>query len=270
MIYTASYFAPKNWHGRLIPISRSIPAALVDRVEADHPLRWLLAPSQDLLRWWKRQETYYGEMGWEFPAEQAIDQYTDRYRQELRQEFEIGDGRRMTAVAELRDYLQKADPSHDETWLCWEPAGEFCHRNLDFKFVVKFRPDCAGGMDQPKQDELKPKKPTQEDGLNGQGDRNIIQSDSKPPVAGKQPENESLEIGDVVRLKLMPSRIYRVLSAQIGTGIVVDTGKPWYWHYELEPVGGGARAYWSRSQLEKIEYSFSSGFYQTFGIGDAN
>ncbi len=135
MIYTASYFSPSAHHGALVPISRSVPTQYKG-LDGNHPLQPLLAPSADLLKWWKKQEKRYKEMGWEFPGDEIIGEYTSRYREEIRANKD-----------EILKYLLQVDLSKDETWLCWEKPGEFCHRNLAYELAAKVRPDCVGGKD---------------------------------------------------------------------------------------------------------------------------
>ncbi|KAI9129387.1 DUF488 family protein [Acaryochloris sp. CCMEE 5410] len=117
-IYSASYFEPQNHHGSLISISRSHPRSF--KVDA-----WLsfLAPSQRLLDDWKHNQLNEEE-------------YTDRYRQELQQSW-----------PQVNSWLTSLTAERDCTLLCWEKAGEFCHRNLAMKAIRKHRPDCYGGCD---------------------------------------------------------------------------------------------------------------------------
>lgn len=138
MIYTASYFQETHHHGQLVPISRGIPPQYRSRVDAYHPLRELLQPPEALLTWWKAQEQLAIESGAAFPLEQQIDEYTAQYREAIK-----------AVLPDLKTYLAHLEPASDETWLCWEAPGEFCHRNLAFALVERFRPDCVGGQDAP-------------------------------------------------------------------------------------------------------------------------
>lgn len=117
MLYTASYFQPKNHHGRCVGISRSVPRHFVpdDRL-------LFLAPSAALLR----------------DCKQGLsdEAYIERYREELRSRWAI-----------VKPWLQQLDPSEDQTLLCWEHKGNFCHRNLVALMIQKFRSDCWGGAD---------------------------------------------------------------------------------------------------------------------------
>lgn len=125
MIYTASYFQQENHHGELVSISLTTPRGF--RVESKMPF---LAPPQSLLNDWKKGMT-----------EEA---YIQAYRQHCRNFFNGPESN--TAIA---NWLRGLSPSIDQTLLCWERAGDFCHRNLAIKFVQKYRPDCYGGMDIP-------------------------------------------------------------------------------------------------------------------------
>ena len=115
-VYTASYFETNNHHGKLISISRTIPS---DFKGVKQTLDFL-APSSSLLQAWKKKQD-----------ETA---YIDRYRQECRINLE-----------KIKSYIAKLKSEEDETWLCWERAGSFCHRELAIKFVQLYRPDCYGG-----------------------------------------------------------------------------------------------------------------------------
>ena len=115
-IYSASYFEPENHHGLLVSISRSHPRSF--KVDSQLPF---LAPSQSLLEDWKHHQLTETE-------------YTERYRQELQQSW-----------SQILPWLVSLTPEGDCTLLCWEKAGEFCHRNLAMKLIRKHRPDCYGG-----------------------------------------------------------------------------------------------------------------------------
>ena len=118
MLYSASYFEPQNHHGSLVSISRSHPRSF----QVDDQLPFL-APSQRLLDDWKHHQL-------------TEEGYIDRYRQELQQ-----------AWPQVNSWLASLTPEGDCTLLCWEKAGEFCHRNLAMKVVRKHRPDCYSGRD---------------------------------------------------------------------------------------------------------------------------
>ena len=117
-IYSASYFQPENHHGSSISISRSHPRSF----QVDTRLSFL-APSQALLDNWKHHQLTEAD-------------YTERYRHELQQVW-----------PQVESWLISLTPESDCTLLCWEKAGEFCHRNLAMQMIRKHRPDCYGGRD---------------------------------------------------------------------------------------------------------------------------
>ena len=118
MIHTASFFRKDHWIGEPIAISLYPPKWFKgDRLE-------FLAPSSRLLSDWKQGMT-----------EQ---EYIDRFRNEL---MLI---RRWPTV---KHWLDGLNPAIDQTLLCYEKPGEFCHRNLVYAMVQRHRPDCLGVQD---------------------------------------------------------------------------------------------------------------------------
>lgn len=118
MIYTASYFESLCHHGRLISISRTIPKGF--RVDGTLPI---FVPAREILRAWKTGEI--DEEG-----------YKDRYRAQLQ-----------SVWPEVKAWVRSLDFRENATLLCWERAGEFCHRNLVGAVVEHLRPDVFGGRD---------------------------------------------------------------------------------------------------------------------------
>ena len=118
MIYTASYFQSENHHGSRISISRSEP----QKIAVDGKLA-IFVPEQSILSDYK-----HGRID--------IEGYINRYREQMRR-----------SLPQIRAWLDSLDPSVDMTLLCWEKAGQFCHRNLAIAFVERYRPDCFGGRD---------------------------------------------------------------------------------------------------------------------------
>jgi ASCH domain len=113
-IYTASYFQPQNHHGAIVSISRSHPK----HIQVSDRLPFF-APSQSLLSDKPN------------PAE-----YTNRFREEIRDR-----------MPQIRVWLESLTPDQTLTLCCWEPAGQFCHRNLVAALIEHYRPDCFGGCD---------------------------------------------------------------------------------------------------------------------------
>ncbi len=126
MIYTASYFQPKNHHGQVISISRSTPKGIT--VDGSLPF---LAPPADLLRDWDSTKKAGNPMPWE--------EYTARYKVHFAR-----------GLAEFKTWLSTLTPDQDVTLCCWEKAGDNCHRNLVGIAVQKFAPELWGGADVPK------------------------------------------------------------------------------------------------------------------------
>lgn len=118
MLYTASYLESTHHHGLLLSISRSVPKGY----KTDGKLDFLI-PSAELLVEWKASRLNEAE-------------YTQRYREQIKESWQ-----------EVKAWLDNLHSKPDQTLLCWEPKGKFCHRNLVAKLVKKYRPDCFGGCD---------------------------------------------------------------------------------------------------------------------------
>lgn len=118
MLYTASYLESTHHQGLLLSISRSVPKGF----KIDGKLEFLI-PSAELLLDWKASRLNEAE-------------YSQRYREQIKQAWQ-----------EVKEWLDNLAPKPDQTLLCWEAKGKFCHRNLIAKLVQKHRPDCFGGCD---------------------------------------------------------------------------------------------------------------------------
>ncbi|KJH69801.1 DUF488 family protein, N3 subclade [Aliterella atlantica] len=118
MLYTASYFEPEHHHGVLLSISRSVPKGF----RVDGALDFL-APNAQLLKDWKAK---------------SIDEeaYCQRYRLQLKESWQ-----------QVSSWLKSLDAKTNQTLLCWEHQGAFCHRNLIALLVQKHRSDVFGGCD---------------------------------------------------------------------------------------------------------------------------
>lgn len=121
MIYTASYFQSQFHHGELISISRSNPKGF----KSIGKLSIFVPDSREIKALGKQDQD---------PAFESS--YVDLYRHLCSQRLDA-----------IHRWLNSLDPNCDQTLLCWERKGDFCHRNLAIKFVQKFRSDCYGGMD---------------------------------------------------------------------------------------------------------------------------
>ena len=103
MLYTASFYAPQNWIGQPFRVSRQHPRG--KRVQWESlPFFY---PDRELLRAYRN-----GELGFE--------SLSATYRQEL--------DRKSLADPQMRDWLKDATKLGDFTLLCFEPAGQPCHR----------------------------------------------------------------------------------------------------------------------------------------------
>ena len=117
MIYTASFFAPSHHHGAVTSISLKAPNQF-----SSPPSLELFKPTWTLLKDWKRS-----------PDEER---YIAEYRSLMKERW-VG----------VSGWLKDLDPNIDQTLCCWEPAGDFCHRNLVGLMVQRYRPECWGGRD---------------------------------------------------------------------------------------------------------------------------
>ncbi len=118
MLYTASYFESRHWHGDLIAISPSVPKEI--KVKASLPF---LFPSVELLSAWRAKQIDEVE-------------YTERYRAQIKDSW-----------SQVKKWLDSLKPEKDLTLVCWERKGEWCHRNLLAKLAKSYRPDCFRGCD---------------------------------------------------------------------------------------------------------------------------
>jgi hypothetical protein len=133
MIYTASFDAKEHHHGTLKSLCWRIPCIEKGKRLLIYPQNRLdfLIPARALVPLYKQAVSQHGQ-------EEAIQVFKSAYIEQLRENLPL-----------IRAYLKELDPEQDETWLSKAKAGEFSHRNLAFKLVQTYRPDCAGGMDVP-------------------------------------------------------------------------------------------------------------------------
>jgi uncharacterized protein YeaO (DUF488 family) len=121
MIYTASFFQPENHHGKLVPISRTVPKGFSTKDSLS-----FFIPSSSLLKDWKA-----GKL--------TKEEYIDRYREEMK-----------VNLPQIKEWVNSLDSEIDQTLLCWEKTTDknyFCHRELVIKFVQVWKPICFGGCD---------------------------------------------------------------------------------------------------------------------------
>lgn len=125
MLYCASYKEPLNHHGQLVSISRSVPRGVEVAEHLD-----CFKPSKELLTWW--QSTAKDSRAWA--------EYTSRFWALLAE--------RKTQILDWIAALGRK-PTNDMTLLCWERAGQLCHRNLVARLLQKHCISWFGGCDVP-------------------------------------------------------------------------------------------------------------------------
>lgn len=220
MIFTASYFQPENHRGLLVPISRGIPKGVA--VQEEHPLRSLLAPPQKLLTEWNKTKEECDRRAEPFPQQYHLDWYTSIYREHIRDNY-----------PKIKEYVLSLDSTKDETWLCWERAGEFCHRNLAIEIVRSLRPDCFGGMDVSSSQQVALKSEP--------GELTPEQIEAlKAEVFGKKEEEKIKRtplIGKRVKLKFPPHFEYEVIgetdetkTSSVVLKLASDRGRVAFWY----------------------------------------
>lgn len=121
MLYTASYYQPAHWIGTRYRVSRGHPRGRV----ADWEKQPYLYPSRPLL-------TEYRDGAIDF---RELDL---RYRAELEATLE-GEGG-------FRDWVSGLSVDGDVTLLCFEPAGDPCHRRLAAAWLLERVPGLQLGL----------------------------------------------------------------------------------------------------------------------------
>ena len=120
MLYTASFYAPQNWAGRPYRVSRAHPRGQRTQWETLP----FLYPQRELIRSYRT-----GEM--DFAA------FAQEYRQGLDQGYE--------RLAEFQEWLRAVPSWGDFTLLCFEPAGEPCHRRTLAQWLLEQVPNLVPG-----------------------------------------------------------------------------------------------------------------------------
>jgi uncharacterized protein YeaO (DUF488 family) len=121
MLYTASFYEPAHWIGARYRISRGHPRGKV----TDWELQPHLYPSRSLL-------TEYRDGAIDF---RELDL---RYRAEVEGTYGSEGG--------FRAWVEGLAASGDVTLLCFEPAGEPCHRRLAAAWLLEQAPDLELGL----------------------------------------------------------------------------------------------------------------------------
>ena len=120
MLYTASFYAPQDWVDRTYRISRQHPRG--------RKVQWetlpLVYPPRELLRAYRAREIDFSQ----FAAE---------YRRGLEQQFE-----RSTA---FQEWVRSTPSLGDFTLLCFERAGEPCHRLVLARWLKEKVPSLEMG-----------------------------------------------------------------------------------------------------------------------------
>ena len=120
MLYTASFYAPEDWVGRTYRISRQHPRG--------RKVQWetlpLVYPARDLLRAFRAHQVDFS-------------QFADEYREGLDQQLE--------SSAEFQEWVRSAPSLGDFTLLCFERAGEPCHRLVLARWLLERVPGLALG-----------------------------------------------------------------------------------------------------------------------------
>ena len=120
MLYTASFYESRHWVGVRFRISRAHPRGR----KTEWQVQPALYPSRALL-------TDYRQGNLTFPELDV------RYREELDETYE--------REAEFRSFLEQLPDMGDFTLLCFEPAGEPCHRRCAAAWLLERVPDLALG-----------------------------------------------------------------------------------------------------------------------------
>ena len=120
MLYTASFYEPGHWVGTRYRISRAHPRGR----KTDWDVQPALFPSRALLTAYRQGDFAFSELD-------------VRYRDELDGTFQ--------ADAEFRDFLDQLPALGDFTLLCFEPAGEPCHRRSAAAWLLERVPSLGLG-----------------------------------------------------------------------------------------------------------------------------
>lgn len=134
MLYTASYFEPQNHHGKLISISRSRPKNFTQLPTLD-----FFTPSQDLLNFWKDRSKSAAPVDAVSRSEELVgywSEYQQGFLDLLNDRFE-----------QVEEWLTSLNQNDHYTLLCWEKAGDYCHRNDVGELIAARQKELWGGFD---------------------------------------------------------------------------------------------------------------------------
>ena len=120
MLYTASFYAPEDWVGRAYRVSRQHPRG--------RKVQWetlpLVDPARELLRAYRAHQIDFS-------------QFANDYREGLEQQFERS--------AEFQEWVRSVPSLDDFTLLCFERAGEPCHRLVLARWLGEKVPELEVG-----------------------------------------------------------------------------------------------------------------------------
>ena len=120
MLYTASFYEPRHWMGQRYRISRAHPRGR----KTEWEVQPALYPSRALLSDYRQGNLTFAELD-------------TRYRDELDETHERDAG--------FRVFLEHLPATGDFTLLCFEPAGEPCHRRCAAAWLLERVPGLALG-----------------------------------------------------------------------------------------------------------------------------
>ena len=120
MLYTASFYEPRHWVGARYRISRAHPRGR----KTEWDVQPALYPSRALLTDYRQGNLTFLELD-------------ARYRQELDETRHHN--------ADFRAFLEQLSAAGDFTLLCFEPAGQPCHRRSAAAWLLDQVPGLALG-----------------------------------------------------------------------------------------------------------------------------
>jgi len=120
MLYTASFYAPEDWVGRVYRVSRGHPRGR----RAQWDTLPFLYPQRELIRRYRMGEVNF-------------DDFAREYRQVLDQQYE--------KLGVFQEWLRAVPSLGDFTLLCFERAGEPCHRRTLAQWLLERVPSLALG-----------------------------------------------------------------------------------------------------------------------------
>ena len=120
MLYTASFYEPGHWVGVRYRISRAHPRGR----KTEWEVQPFLYPSRSLLTGYRQGSLSFAELD-------------VRYREELEETCERNAG--------FRAFLEQLPDMGDFTLLCFEPAGQPCHRRCAAAWLLERLPGLALG-----------------------------------------------------------------------------------------------------------------------------